>query len=220
MHTIIIGPPGAGKGTLAGYLCDRLGMEHLSTGAMFRHEIQMGTELGRLAETYISRGELVPDEVTDGMVRHLLQEKNDQSYLLDGYPRTAAQAQTLDRILAELGSELDLAVQIRVPDQQIVKRLAGRRVCPNCGAGYHVDAFPPQVEGICDRCGTAVEQRGDDREETVRERLRIYHERTEQLIRDYQERGLLLVVDNSGSLEDSQRQIDAYFQNGALRDSD
>lgn len=202
MRIVLLGPPGAGKGTQAVRLAEKAGVPHISTGDMFRQAVREGTPLGREAKAYMDRGALVPDEVTIGIVRERL-AKDDaaKGFVFDGFPRTTVQAEALDRILAELERPLEAVVNLVVPDEEIVRRLAGRRVCPQCGATYHVAFNPPAEPGRCDRCGAELVQRHDDREETVRERLGVYHRQTAPLVDYYREAGLLVQVDGTGDVD-------------------
>ena len=192
MNLILLGAPGAGKGTQAEILCDRLNIPTISTGNMIREALKSGTEMGKKAQSYIESGALVPDEVVIGIVRdRLAQDDCKNGFILDGFPRTIPQAEALDR----MGIIIDRVVDIDVPDEVIARRVSGRRVCPGCGNSYHVETKKPQHDGVCDRCGTTLVQRKDDRPETVEERLRVYHEQTEPLRADYAAAGKLLTVD-------------------------
>ncbi len=204
MRLIILGAPGAGKGTQAAILSEKLNIPHISTGDIFRNSIRMGTELGKEAKEYIDKGLLVPDELTIQIVKERL-NKDDcrKGFILDGFPRTIPQAEYLEKALEEMGVSLDVVLNIHVPDEEIVKRLSGRRVCPNCGASYHVLYNPPEVEGICDSCSHKVVQREDDKEETVKNRLKTYHDQTEPLIDFYRNKGKLVTVVGQEKLEDT-----------------
>ncbi|QIA28032.1 adenylate kinase [Thermaerobacter sp. PB12/4term] len=196
MRWIFLGPPGAGKGTQAARLAQRAGVPQIATGDMFRAAVREGTPLGLEAKRYMEAGQLVPDEVTLGLVRERLAQPDCRNgFLLDGFPRTVPQAEGLNEVLAGLGVRLDGVLYFDVPDAVVVERLSGRRVCPACGATYHVRFEPPQVEGRCDRCGAELVQRSDDREETVRQRLAVYRQQTEPLVRYYREAGLLHTLD-------------------------
>ena len=197
-----MGPPGAGKGTQAARLVERLGIPHLSAGDMLRGHVKEQTELGRKAQAIMARGELVPDALVSEMLGKRLAEKDcAQGFLLDGYPRNLAQAATLESLLAGLGRRVDRVLALQVPADELVRRLTGRRVCGSCGAGYHLTSQPAQRDGWCDRCGGALLQRPDDREEVVRERLRVYDEQTRPLLEHYRRQGVLSTVDGAGSPE-------------------
>lgn len=199
---LLLGPPGAGKGTQAARLAEKLKIPHISTGDMFRRAMAEGTPLGLVAKSYVERGQLVPDDVTIGLVRERLgAEDCAAGFLLDGFPRTVAQADALEKILRELGRPLDRAVNLVVPDEKLIERAVGRRVCPNCGATYHVVYNPPRQEGICDVCGHPLRQRDDDREETVRRRLEVYYLQTEPLIKYYERAGLLENVNGDQDMD-------------------
>lgn len=203
MNLILMGPPGAGKGTQAAMLVERLEVPHISTGDMFRKAIKDGTELGRQAKAYMDKGQLVPDEVTVGIVRERLGEPDcEKGFLLDGFPRTVVQAEKLEGILAELKMKLDAVVNINVPRERLVARLTGRRVCKACGATYHVEFNPPIREGTCDSCGGELIQRSDDTRETVENRLDVYLKQTEPLISYYREKGLLKEIDGDQPVRD------------------
>jgi len=202
MRIVLLGPPGSGKGTQAVRLAARLGVAHIATGDLFRAEIASGSELGLLANEYISNGNLVPSDVTNAMVKARLLRPDAQGFILDGYPRTLDQAGALDRELAEMGRSLDVALQIDVPDDAIVERAVGRLVCPVDGTIYHLRFKPPQVAGICDLCRSALVVREDDTPSTVRHRLTVYHRVTEPVLRYYAERGILRKVDGVGKPDD------------------
>ncbi|MDN5363319.1 MAG: adenylate kinase [Eubacteriales bacterium] len=195
MNLLIMGPPGAGKGTQAEMLVKELNITHISTGDMFRAAIKEGTEMGKKAKEYMDKGQLVPDEVVVGMVKDRLSQPDCKNgFLLDGFPRTVAQAEALDATLKEMGIKLDGVINIEVPREKIMVRLTGRRVCKSCGSSYHVVFNPPQKEGVCDNCGGELYQRSDDNEETVSNRLDVYEKQTQPLIEYYQKRGLLINI--------------------------
>lgn len=188
MIVILLGPPGVGKGTQAVRLADDLGLTHVSTGDLLREHRREGTPLGQEAQGFMDRGELVPDDVILGMVRAVLEESVDgEGVVFDGFPRTIPQAEGLDELLDDLRSGVDRVVVLEADEEELVKRLAGRRSCPECGAVYNVHLQPPEEEGRCDRCGARLRHRRDDHPETVRKRLRVYREQTEPLIRFYEE---------------------------------
>ena len=199
MNLILLGAPGAGKGTQAEILCERLGIPTISTGNMIREALKSGTEMGLKAKAYIEAGQLVPDEVVIGIVRDRLQKDDCKNgFILDGFPRTIPQAEALDR----MGVTIDHVVDINVPDEVITRRVSGRRVCPGCGNSYHVETKKPQQEGVCDRCGNTLVQRKDDEPKTVEERLRVYHEQTEPLRDYYAAAGKLLVMDGQQGIQE------------------
>ena len=199
----MLGAPGAGKGTQAKMIAEKYGVPHISTGDIFRANIKEGTELGMEAKKYMDQGQLVPDELT---VRILLDRvaKDDckNGYVLDGFPRTIPQAECLPEALNKLGSKIDYAIDVDVPDENIVNRMSGRRACLNCGATYHIVSIPTKVEGICDRCGQPVVLRDDDKPETVLKRLDVYHKQTQPLIDYYNEQGVLRSVDGTIDMND------------------
>lgn len=202
MRLILLGPPGAGKGTQAEKLSESFGIPHISTGDMFREAVAAGTSLGLQAKSFMDSGRLVPDEVTIGIVRERLQRCDcRKGFLLDGFPRTVPQAQALDEILGELSEELDAVVSIDVPEDKLVRRLSRRRVCRGCGTIYHLETKPPAPDGKCKVCGGELYQRDDDSEKTVRRRLEVYRLQTEPLIRYYEERGLLRQVSGDNDIE-------------------
>lgn len=203
MKIIMLGAPGAGKGTQAKMIAEKYGLPHISTGDIFRANIKNGTELGKEAKEYMDKGLLVPDELT---VRLLLDRvaKDDcqNGYVLDGFPRTIPQAEVLDEELSKLGEKVDYAVNVDVPDENIVNRMSGRRACLSCGATYHVVSIPPKKEGICDVCGSELVLRDDDKPETVQKRLKVYHEQTQPLIDFYEKKGVLRSVDGTLPMEE------------------
>jgi adenylate kinase len=196
VRIVLLGPPGAGKGTQARKLSERYGIELIGTGDLFRDHVRNGTELGLLAKKYMDAGELVPDDVVVEIVAQAL--GSSDGFILDGFPRTTAQAEALERRLEEMGRPLTAVLAFDLPDEIAVKRIAGRRTCSTCGETTNVALDPPRVEGLCDRCGGALVQRDDDREDTVRRRLEVYHESTAPLWDFYRNRGLLRVVDAEG----------------------
>lgn len=192
MRAVLLGPPGAGKGTQAVRLVEKYGIPQISTGDIFRKNIKEGTELGKKAQEYTNSGRLVPDElVVDLVADRLQQEDCANGYLLDGFPRTIAQAEAFDRFLAEHGQKLDAVINFEVGYEALIERLTGRRICKVCGAGYHVTNLPPKVEGVCDKCGGELEQRKDDTRETAEKRLEVYEESTAPLIEYYSKSGAL-----------------------------
>ena len=196
MYILLMGPPGAGKGTQAEKLIDEFKIPHISTGDMFRAAVSAGTELGKEAKKYMDAGGLVPDVVTIGIVREgLAKPECANGFILDGFPRTEEQAVALDGILKDLGIKLTGVVNISVPDSELVARVVGRRICKACGATYHVSFNPSKVENVCDKCGGNLYQRNDDKEETVVNRLHAYHEQTEPLIEYYKKQGLYKEID-------------------------
>lgn len=203
MAVILLGPPGVGKGTQGALLCDELGFEHVSTGDLLRAARREGTKLGREAQAYMDRGELVPDEVIVGMVREALDAlPDDRGVVFDGFPRTVPQAEALDGVLADTGRRVDDVVVLEADDEVLVKRLSGRRFCPKCGALYNVHFSPPKRDGVCDRCGAELEARADDAPETVQNRLDVYHRQTEPLVRFYEDHAAPVHrIDGTGSVE-------------------
>ena len=198
MKIIMLGAPGAGKGTQAKKIADKYQIPHVSTGDIFRSNIKEGTELGKKAKEYMDQGMLVPDELTIDMLLSRIGEKDCKTgYVLDGFPRTIPQAQKLDEALAERKEQVDIAINIDVPDENIIRRMGGRRACLNCGATYHIVYAPPKTEGICDRCHSALVLRDDDKPETVGKRLDVYHKQTRPLIDYYEKRNILKTVDGT-----------------------
>lgn len=205
VYLVLIGPPGAGKGTQADLLEQGLGLKKISSGDLFREHLKNRTSLGRLAQQYMDRGELVPDDVTIGMIKDRISRPDCRNgAILDGFPRTLEQAQALDDMLASLGTRIQAVPLLTVPDEELIQRLTGRRVCQNCGASYHVTLNPPQQASVCDRCGGQLHQRSDDTEETVRNRLFVYYKQTSPLVGYYFAKGLLAKIDGTGSIEDVQ----------------
>ena len=203
MKIVLLGPPGAGKGTQAKSISNRYSIPHISTGDIFRKNISEETPLGIEAKTYIDNGQLVPDEVTINMVKdRLTWEDCKNGYLLDGFPRTVAQAEALQEFLASRNESLDTALSIEVPSEFILERMTGRRVCPSCGASYHVKFNPPAKAGVCDVCGSDIVQRKDDTEETVSERLEVYERQTQPLIDFYNNKNLLSTVDGTKAINE------------------
>ena len=210
MKLILMGPPGAGKGTQAEKLIDLYQIPHISTGDMFRKAQKEGTALGLQAKSYMDQGQLVPDEVTIGIVRERLSEDDCKiGFLLDGFPRTVQQADALDGILTDLGMSLDAVDDIQVNKDFLVERLTGRRVCKACGATYHVSFNAPKVENVCDKCGGELYQRNDDKIETVSNRLDVYAAQTAPLIEYYQSKGMIKSIDGSKSVEEVLADIQA-----------
>ena len=200
MKLILLGAPGAGKGTQAEVICDHLSIPAISTGNIIRAALKAQTEMGLKAKDYIEKGLLVPDDVVIGIIQDRLREDDCKNgFILDGFPRTVPQAEALDR----MGVQIDLVIDIEVPDEKIVTRMAGRRVCATCGASYHTLYKQPKAEGVCDNCGGALTQRKDDEAQTVLERLRVYHEQTEPLIAYYKAKGNLRVVEGQEEVADT-----------------
>ena len=203
MKIVLLGPPGAGKGTQAKSISNRYSIPHISTGDIFRKNISEETPLGIEAKQYMDNGQLVPDEVTINMVKdRLTWEDCKNGYLLDGFPRTVAQAEALEGFLADRNEKLDTALSIEVPSSFILERMTGRRVCPSCGASYHVKFNPPTKAGVCDVCGSDIVQRKDDTEETVSERLEVYERQTQPLIDFYNNKNLLSTVDGTKAINE------------------
>ena len=203
MKIIMLGAPGAGKGTQAKLIAEKYGIPHVSTGDIFRANIKDGTQLGREAKEYMDQGLLVPDELTVKiLLDRVAKEDCKDGYVLDGFPRTIPQAKVLDAALCEIGDQVDFAVNVDVPDENIIRRMGGRRACFACGATYHTEYIPPKSEGICDVCGKQLVLRDDDKPETVKNRLDVYHKQTQPLIDFYQEKGILKGVDGTVPMDD------------------
>ena len=207
MKIIMLGAPGAGKGTQAKQIADKYSIPHISTGDIFRANIKNGTELGKKAKQYMDQGALVPDELTCDLVMDRIQQDDCKNgFVLDGFPRTIPQAEALDAALGKINEKMDYAIDVDVPDENIIHRMGGRRACVGCGATYHLEYAPTKVEGICDVCGKELILRDDDKPETVKKRLDVYHEQTQPLIDYYTNAGILKTVD--GTVD-----IDVVFQN-------
>ncbi|MDJ0465238.1 adenylate kinase [Streptomyces sp. H27-C3] len=212
MRIVLVGPPGAGKGTQAAFLAKNLSIPHISTGDLFRANISRGTALGKQAKAYMDAGNLVPDEVTIGMAKdRMAQPDAANGFLLDGFPRNVSQAVALDKALATDGQKLDAVLDLEVPEDEVVKRIAGRRICRNDSAHvFHVTYTPPKKEGVCDVCGGELYQRGDDSEETVRRRLEVYHSETEPIIDHYKAQDLVVTISSMGKVDEvTRRAMDA-----------
>jgi adenylate kinase len=203
MKIIMLGAPGAGKGTQAKMIAEKFGIPHISTGDIFRANIKNGTELGRKAKEYMDQGQLVPDELTvEILLDRVAADDCKNGYVLDGFPRTIPQADVLDKELTKLGDKVDFAINVDVPDENIVRRMSGRRACLKCGATYHIEHIPPKQEGICDTCGSELVQRDDDKPETVQNRLKVYHEQTQPLIEYYEGKNILKTVDGTKDMQE------------------
>lgn len=212
MKIIMLGAPGAGKGTRAAMIAEHYGIPHISTGDIFRANIKNGTQLGIEAKGYVDQGLLVPDELTVKLLLdRVAKEDCKDGYVLDGYPRTIPQALVLEQEMEKLGDAVDYAIDVDVPDEVIVDRMAGRRACPKCGATYHVTHVPPKEEGICDKCGSELVQRKDDAPETVKHRLEVYHEQTSPLIDFYGNKGILKRVNGTGAVKDALKEMIAIL---------
>ncbi|MFE9096014.1 adenylate kinase [Streptomyces sp. NPDC007264] len=204
MRIVLVGPPGAGKGTQAAFLAKNLSIPHISTGDLFRANISQQTELGKLAKSYMDAGNLVPDEVTIAMAKDRMEQPDaEHGFLLDGFPRNVSQAQALDETLGTEGMKLDAVLDLEVPEDEVVKRIAGRRVCRNESAHvFHVAYKAPKQEGVCDLCGGELYQRDDDSEDTVRKRLEVYHTQTEPIIDYYKAQGLVVTISALGKVDE------------------
>lgn len=212
MKIIMLGAPGAGKGTQAKKIAEKYGIPHISTGDIFRANIKGGTELGMKAKSFMDQGQLVPDDVTIGMLLDRISETDcEGGYVLDGFPRTIPQAESLTRALEARGEKMDYAVDVDVPDAAIVERMSGRRACLSCGATYHVVYNAPAAENVCDACGEALVLRDDDKPETVQKRLTVYHDQTQPLIEYYQKAGILVTVDGTKDLNQVFKDITAVL---------
>ncbi len=203
MKIIMLGAPGAGKGTQAKMIADKYQIPHISTGDIFRANIKNGTELGKEAKKYMDQGLLVPDELTVKiLLDRVAQPDCANGYVLDGFPRTIPQAEVLDKALTKLNDKIDYAINVDVPDENIVKRMSGRRACVACGSTYHIEHIPPKKEGVCDKCGEPLILRDDDKPETVLNRLKVYHDQTQPLIDFYTGKGVLKSVDGTVDMQD------------------
>ncbi|CAM5532483.1 adenylate kinase [Streptomyces xanthochromogenes] len=218
MRIVLVGPPGAGKGTQAAFLAKNLAIPHISTGDLFRANISQGTELGKAAKAFMDDGKLVPDEVTIGMAKDRMGKPDaENGFLLDGFPRNVVQAEALDEVLKADGVKLDAVLDLEVPEDEVVKRIAGRRICRNDSAHvFHVAYNAPKVEGVCDQCGGELYQRGDDTEDTVRKRLEVYHSETEPIIDYYRAQGLVITITALGKVDEVTRKaMDALRREAA-----
>lgn len=205
---VLLGPPGAGKGTQGEMLSEHLGIPQIATGDILRKAVAEGSDLGQKAQSYMDAGDLVPDEIMVGIIRDRLQDPDAQKgYILDGFPRTVAQADALDSMLSDIGQVLDAVVHIQVDKETLVQRLSGRLICRDCGATYHVQFGPPAQEGVCDRCGGELYQREDDQEETVRSRLDVFEERTQPLVDYYRRQGIYAAIEGDRAPEEVQDEI-------------
>lgn len=201
MKIIMLGAPGAGKGTQAKKIAEKYHIPHVSTGDIFRSNIKEGTQLGRKAKEYMDQGALVPDELTIGMLMDRIQQEDcENGYVLDGFPRTIPQAESLQKAITEMEQQIDFAINVDVPDENIINRMSGRRACISCGATYHIVYNPSKVTGVCDVCGSELVLRDDDKPETVKKRLAVYHDQTRPLIDYYKEAGVLVNVDGTQDL--------------------
>jgi adenylate kinase len=199
----MLGAPGAGKGTQAKMIAEKFNIPHISTGDIFRANIKNGTELGKKAKEFMDKGQLVPDELTvEILLDRVAADDCKNGYVLDGFPRTIPQADVLDKELTKLGDKVDFAINVDVPDENIVRRMSGRRACLKCGATYHIEHIPPKQEGICDKCGSELVQRDDDKPETVQNRLSVYHEQTQPLIDYYNKKNILKSVDGTKDMQE------------------
>lgn len=202
MKIIMLGAPGAGKGTQAKMIAEKYSIPHISTGDIFRANIKNGTELGKKAKTFIDAGQLVPDElVVDLVIDRFKEDDCKNGYVLDGFPRTIPQAEALDNALKAIGDKVDFAIDVEVPDENIVRRMGGRRACVGCGATYHVEFNPPKVQDVCDVCGEELILRDDDKPETVTNRLNVYHEQTKPLIDYYEKQGIVHTIDGTQTMD-------------------
>ena len=212
MKIIMLGAPGAGKGTQAKKIAEKYHIPHISTGDIFRANIKNGTELGKKAKTYMDQGLLVPDELTvDLVIDRVGQDDCKDGYILDGFPRTIPQAECLDAALEKRGEKVDFAINVEVPDENIVNRMSGRRACVGCGATYHIKYNPTKVDGVCDACGEKLVLRDDDKPETVQKRLGVYHDQTQPLIDYYTSQGILRTVDGTVDIDDVFRAITEFL---------
>lgn len=213
MRLVLLGPPGAGKGTQASAIVSKYSIPHISTGDIFRANIKNGTELGKQVEAYMNKGLLVPDELVVSIVKdRLTKEDCKNGFLLDGFPRTVNQAESLDKELKDMNLKLDRVINIEVGKEILIERAIGRRICKTCGATYHVKFNPPKAENICDKCGGELYQRDDDKVETVEKRIEVYHEQTKPLIDYYKDKGLLLNLDGTKSIEEIFNEIVASLE--------
>ncbi|AEH61059.1 adenylate kinase [Methanosalsum zhilinae DSM 4017] len=212
MNLILFGPPGAGKGTQAKKLSIKYDIPHISTGDILRENVKSETELGLEAKKYMDKGELVPDDVLINLIKNRLSEDDTSSgFLLDGYPRTVPQADALDDILDELDKPVDAVINLDVPDEELVRRLSGRRLCNDCGASYHVEFNPPEKENICDLCGGQLYQRDDDKKDVILQRLSVYKKQTYPLIEYYEDKDVLMTIDGTGNVDEVLNRINTLL---------
>jgi len=215
IRIVLLGPPGSGKGTQASALERTRGIPQIASGDLLRANVRDNTELGRKAKPYMNRGELVPDHlILDMMADRLAQPDAQRGYVLDGFPRTVKQAEALEERLTGLGQGLDAVVYLQVPEAEILRRLGGRRTCPQCNAIYHIDTMPPKRQGVCDKCSTGLVQRDDEKPEVVKKRLEVYAAQTQLLLDHYQARGLLTEVDGTIGVDNVIREIEAIVASG------
>lgn len=215
MNVVILGAPGAGKGTQADILCQQMNLVHIASGDLFRQALEQKTELGLLAKSYMEAGKLVPDEITIKMILQRVSQPDCASgCLFDGFPRTLEQAKALDKAFAEQGKRIDKVIYIKVPDEELVKRLSGRWICRNCQTPYHMISSPPKVPGRCDKCGGELYQRPDDAEETVRERLKVFSTQTMPIIDYYRKQNKLIEVDGNLGIQEVAEQVIAALKGG------
>jgi len=203
MRIILLGAPGSGKGTQAQKLIEKFGIPQISTGDLFRSAVKNQTELGKKAKEFMDKGALVPDEIVIGMVEERLSQPDTKNgFILDGFPRTIPQAQALEKMLARLNMKIDAVVEIDVPDDEVIKRIAGRRTCRNCQAMYHIETLKPKVPGKCDKCGGELYQRDDDKEEVIKSRLKVYHSQTAPLVEFYGKKNLVKKISGMGTIDE------------------
>lgn len=202
LRIVLFGPPGAGKGTQASLLTEKFGASHISTGDTLREAVAKQTEVGLKAKTYMEKGELVPDEVVIAIAKEKLASIGEAGFILDGFPRTIAQAEALDAALADLRKPLEAVVNLQVDDEELVRRLSGRRVCPSCGEPYHTDSKRPKVEGVCDNCGAELVHRADDQADAIRNRLKVYNDSTRPVLGYYENTGILRNIEAAGSIDE------------------
>ncbi|OQY98438.1 MAG: adenylate kinase [Candidatus Brocadia sp. UTAMX2] len=220
MRVVFLGPPGAGKGTQAEILSKEKKLQHISSGNLLRDAVENGTETGLKAKQYIEKGQLVPDQIVVDIIRDRILDKDCRNgFLLDGFPRTLAQAKALDEMLKKLGNKLDVVFYFVVSKESIVLRLSGRRICSACGANYHTKFVPSVKDGICDKCGGKLYQRADDKLETVQERIRIYHEQTEDLIEYYKKNGILKEIESETDIETITQKIFNVIKNASQNET-
>lgn len=201
MRLILLGPPGAGKGTQAERIVKKYNIPHISTGDIFRAALREGTEMGVKAKSYMDKGQLVPDDIVVGVVTERIRKLVKKGFLLDGFPRNVNQAEALDKVGEHMGMEIDGVINVDVPDEELIDRLTGRRMCKSCGASFHIKFKPPKVRNVCDHCGGELYQRDDDTVETAKERLEVYHSQTSPLIDYYSKKGVLINIDGNQDME-------------------